>query len=967
MQLPELNLPINFAGRDGFYWWMGQIEPFEDPKEYSIKNRFKVRIIGQHVKSCDAIKPEDLPWAQVMMPVTHPTREGNNSYHAVELEKGDWVIGFFLDGAEGQKPIIMGQMPRTTNSSSTRGVTTNVDEPCLAFTRTVEIINPQVSVIDGKPDNTGEAPVGKAGKTTPLGAAGNNLNSENNGSGRDFCVQIADIPCKTNNGTEQSRFETFLSEMLYNIQSSGGNFGTNILSSTSGTLLDYAGAAQAYTTKLFGVARAYINNAKGYVRGLIKQGVASMLQWMLGFSVDPTTGKKTKIGIFGTVTAYLNEQLDLINCTFADLEKKLFDFLFNLITDLILSAVSSATCKIESIINDVLNEILSFLDNAILAILGPLSALLGLIASPLNILGSALAFLLELLGITCSGPGGCASADQTKYCKGKSAKPLKNELAALDKLIADAEGIPGVAEGLQSSCTDYLYLPCPSSTSVATIGGTADPDGLSDISEDCPPGYTNDPTKGCISITIDNILDEFLAGFILDGPVGTTSEDGGSTTFTVRLKSLPKYSVTVTPSSQSLSEGTVSGALTFTTSDWYTPQTVTVTGVDDSLFDGDVAYTIRLAGTSTDSNYNNIVDFIDITNKDNEVEISDTVIILKSEGTFGITVSSYTNRNFPTNQFIVSTTVSTSLEGTSSYNFIPVITQQTLDTDYTLTADKTVVNEGESITFTLTAINNFVPDGTEFNYLMFGFIQSSDFENNTTIGTMKMFNNVATKSIKISDNISIATFADVTFNVAIANKSKLFTIVNTNPVTPEPVLPPSIFKPPLIGDPEVDDDGKIISIPIVDPGDPYIIPPLIKVYGEGVGAVAIAELDINGKLSNIKILRPGRGYLPNRKNNNCVIDGYNLIKPGVGYTYEPKVFIDGDPTIARAIIKNGFVTGLEILNKTKVFSKVPRVRIIGNGSGAIINPTFTCLDKPKYDEYVSTVAPSGVDSVIDCP
>ena len=50
-------------------------------------------------------------------------------------------------------------------------------------------------------------------------------------------------------------------------------------------------------------------------------------------------------------------------------------------------------------------------------------------------------------------------------------------------------------------------------------------------------------------------------------------------------------------------EGTVSPAtLTFTPANWNTAQTVTVTGVDDAVDDGDIAYTIVTApATSSDA------------------------------------------------------------------------------------------------------------------------------------------------------------------------------------------------------------------------------------------------------------------------------------------------------------------------------------------------------------------------------
>ncbi len=86
----------------------------------------------------------------------------------------------------------------------------------------------------------------------------------------------------------------------------------------------------------------------------------------------------------------------------------------------------------------------------------------------------------------------------------------------------------------------------------------------------------------------------------------TTNEAGGTDSFTVRLVSEPTSDVTINLSSSNTEEGTVSPAsLTFNASNWNSPQTVTVTGIDDSVADKDVAYTVELANVvSEDENYN---------------------------------------------------------------------------------------------------------------------------------------------------------------------------------------------------------------------------------------------------------------------------------------------------------------------------------------------------------------------------
>ena len=101
----------------------------------------------------------------------------------------------------------------------------------------------------------------------------------------------------------------------------------------------------------------------------------------------------------------------------------------------------------------------------------------------------------------------------------------------------------------------------------------------------------------------------------------TTTEALGTATFTVVLTSQPTADVTIALSSSDATEGGVAPAsLTFTSANWNTAQTVTVTGVNDDLDDGDVAYTIvTAAATSADAKYNGInAADVSVTNTDND-------------------------------------------------------------------------------------------------------------------------------------------------------------------------------------------------------------------------------------------------------------------------------------------------------------------------------------------------------------
>ena len=101
-----------------------------------------------------------------------------------------------------------------------------------------------------------------------------------------------------------------------------------------------------------------------------------------------------------------------------------------------------------------------------------------------------------------------------------------------------------------------------------------------------------------------------------------TTESGGNATFVVVLNCEPTAEVTVGLSSSDTTEGTVSPTVvTFTNLSWNIPQTVTVTGVDDTILDGDIAYQIITApAVSDDADYagKDALD-VNVTNLDDEL------------------------------------------------------------------------------------------------------------------------------------------------------------------------------------------------------------------------------------------------------------------------------------------------------------------------------------------------------------
>jgi hypothetical protein len=116
-------------------------------------------------------------------------------------------------------------------------------------------------------------------------------------------------------------------------------------------------------------------------------------------------------------------------------------------------------------------------------------------------------------------------------------------------------------------------------------------------------------------------VDNDSAGVIVEVLSDTSGEDGTTASFRVRLNSEPTAAVSIPIQSSDETEGTLTvDSVDFTTGNWSSPQTITVTGVNDNLADGDQDYEITL-GTpaSTDAKYTVLdPDDVALTNVDDD-------------------------------------------------------------------------------------------------------------------------------------------------------------------------------------------------------------------------------------------------------------------------------------------------------------------------------------------------------------
>jgi hypothetical protein len=140
-----------------------------------------------------------------------------------------------------------------------------------------------------------------------------------------------------------------------------------------------------------------------------------------------------------------------------------------------------------------------------------------------------------------------------------------------------------------------------------------------------PGAYASALPKSVAVTTSDNET----AGLVIVESGGSTlvSETGSSDTVTVRLTARPVQNVILTIQSLDTTEFTVSPmTLTFTSSNWNVPQTVTVVGVDDSLVDGIQTSTLRIRVDSLSQlQFQGITTNVLVTTSDDELAVTSIV------------------------------------------------------------------------------------------------------------------------------------------------------------------------------------------------------------------------------------------------------------------------------------------------------------------------------------------------------
>ena len=930
-------MPSHRIGNDGFSWWVGQVEgTASDEKNNKGGYRYKVRIVGDHPKSREILDTKDLPWATVMMPVNVPFMPGNIGGAHPQLIPGCWVTGFYLDH-DRQKPIIMGSIGVVPGATSKiNNADPSDSEAFVNGPRSGQYSpNPATDGLEGK-DDTAKTGGGLSDGTK----RGDGEDRVDPGTKKlevikdeDWC-QITAEKCK--DVDLKTQLNSIIGQLLYDIQNSGGNIGTFYTSKVTGGITSAIGEGRTKIDKAIKVVKEFLARIKGWITTKIQEAVDALVKAIL--RPDETGNSLTPI------TEFFNNILKDLGCQMADLGERLEDWLTNVLMSFINQIYRAAICQIDELVNGIISKIQELMNKLLNSILGPLQDILGAIAAPLNVIGQAINYVLRLLGISCSGP------DQTcnKYkevCTSGEKKKDKDDKDFLDDLLSSIDNLFGdtPADYTQYVC-DEAYTGRPLEvTTIGFVGGV-------------PLPGSAETKKPKISYEINDVT-------VKEGAVAkfTVTRSGYlDIASSVKFKTLKKQG-TATAGSDYLAQD---GILGFAISE--TEKTIEVQTLVDSERDSNETFFIKMTTNSPVNNSEVKTNFIKNIGKGTIIEqdVKEPYDPYKPD---------------PVDPFDPLPDIPT--------DNIPDTPNGSDDVDdgdddatptYSVRANRVSCPEGGFIIYTIETTN--VANGSILYYNLSGNnITSTDIIGNQLSGSFIINNNRSNVTVGIAEDGTVEDEETLTFSITGkgASVDVLITTADDQDVgdfdegigdVPETVF--EDFRVPVAKPPITDGNGGIIEIPIDDPGDPWAEPPIVFVGGEGSGATATGLLDENGFLTEIRVQSPGFGYKLNRASDNdvrCIIDAFTILRPGIGYTSVPDMYVNGELGIAEAVINDdGFVIGARILNREITFSEFPAIDIVGGGGyGAKLLPSLACLDTDALSTIGSTRI--GTGQYIDCP
>jgi hypothetical protein len=398
-------LSKNFIGRDGFVWWIGQVPdakfwkgnlpslPQNSPSDLpGFKYRVKVRILGYHTSDLKNLPDEDLPWALVMLPTTAGSGSGANAT-TPRFSGGEFVFGFFLDGDNGQQPVIIGLLGNSTQTLLSKSLPSVGFKPFSGHTSSGKSV-PTYGLRDSKgiqssriPNNNQKIPTGSKGGAPNVVVSGTSPNP-NQAPNQEATNSTADLKTAHQERQQQNNNEFPLAVGCKKDKKKKDGIKTAIrrLVKTVKGIQKYYDSYISPTINFAQNLASEINLCAGLIVGYLKDLLNDARAWLTREINRKLENTVSDLSIKKQIEAGEQQQkaVDAISCIFNRIISGLKDLIVSFLNRMLDRILSASECIIDTMIGSLLNSILAPLQSAISVALGPLNSLLSGTSGALN-------------------------------------------------------------------------------------------------------------------------------------------------------------------------------------------------------------------------------------------------------------------------------------------------------------------------------------------------------------------------------------------------------------------------------------------------------------------------------------------------------------------------------------------------------------------------------------------------------
>ena len=389
-------LKTNYLGRDGYIWWIGQIAeekywadniepyPVENVKEFKgFDYRYKVRIMGYHPQDEGELSSDQLPWASVMFPVTAGSGQGGAS-QSPNLRQGNFVHGFFLDGEDGQQPVITGVLSVNQYAEVSRNA------PKVGY----DLFSGYPSVFNSLlPSYTLPLEQNAAAATRDYSFNPNNDVTLESLIGVDIFISGADLEYSVQSKEPKVRektttcdpnkeipIQTILSTTLnrkQRLEKAKKKWKEKISNSLPDTGIDLAGALEGIDKLEREIDKMMANTQQDITKYIKTQtdGIQKNISQKINESMARAYSK-IHPSKFSETKKLEEKAFDDLSCAFKNIQANLFKMVGNFLNQSINKLINAPLCAINNFVGSLLGKVSGIIDGAVGAILGPVKSLL---------------------------------------------------------------------------------------------------------------------------------------------------------------------------------------------------------------------------------------------------------------------------------------------------------------------------------------------------------------------------------------------------------------------------------------------------------------------------------------------------------------------------------------------------------------------------------------------------------------